>query len=396
MRCQFGILLGILALKTESESKSKAMAVVPLIRVPSNTDIEPPSKETSQTLVRALQDSGFLLVQSPLLTPQFQSEALCAASCFLDSGRPSLPSQTARKEDGNDDDQNNNDDNNSQHEQDDSAMNIVISHPTDPKLYAMLKYDDINLHVLHQRNKEILKKYMDILRKIKMDILRHIALGLDLDNNINNNNGNNDREGCNCNFLSNLHSHHNDTLRLISYYPTNSSKTKNRCKEHSDYGTLTLLSTDGVSGLELYDSNQKCWLPVPHVEGTLVVNIGSLLSGWTGGKLKATLHRVAGPASEGSGVSREDLLMAVRCRRTSIAFFVDPNEDVSNLLRVEGRNGIDVGNSVGNSVGGQGGGLQEALGGMSIKEYIQWRSGGIGVDRIGVSFTRNEEEEMEG
>ncbi len=252
----------------------------------------------------------------------------------------------------------------------------------------MLKYDEIDRHVLNQSSKQTFKKYMDILRCIKMDILRHIDLGLGITNN--------DDSGCN--LLSDLHSNNNDTLRLISYFPTNSSQTGNRCKEHSDYGTLTLLSTDGVSGLELFDSVNKCWLPVPHIEGALVVNVGSLLSGWTRGSLKATLHRVAGPGSEGSRSLREDLLEAVGRKRTSIAYFVDPNENLSELLRGDGGNINSNSNINSNNDGGNetNEGLREVLNGMSIAEYIDWRSGGSGADRSGVSFMSNEEEEMEG
>jgi len=376
-----------------------AAMVVPLIKVP-DTEIEPPSKETSHQLVRALQTSGFLLVQSPLLTPQFQLEAIEAANTFLDcAGKCNHHLY-------------NHDDNSQQSNND--VENAVISHPTDPKVYAMLSYDDINKYISHQGANRTLKKYMDILRRIKVDILRHIAFGLDIvtvdndqDGNSNDNNDDDDENrNSHCNFLSNLHSDNNDTLRLISYYPTNSAETGNRCKEHSDYGTLTLLSTDGTSGLELFDfddngddddgeqknQQQRCWVPVPHVEGALVVNVGSLLSGWTGGLLKATLHRVAGPASLNSRSSREVLLRAVQHRRTSIAFFVDPNEDLpSSLLdgNVSNRNDEDKRNQAMR-------GLQDALGGMSISEYIKWRSGGSGADRSGVSFTKDEQDEIEG
>lgn len=213
-----------------------------------------------------------------------------------------------------------------------------------------------------------------------MDILQHIAIGLGLESH----------------FFTRLHDQHNDTLRLISYHPTVESVDKsgssmpqqqsapemgNRCKEHSDYGTITLLSTDGVSGLELFHEGK--WMPVPYIPGTLVVNIGSLLSNWTGGVLKATLHRVAGPASLNSTSKKEDLLKAVTRRRTSIAFFADPNEEVSvQLNRNLKGEGLESAGDWGSS-----------LGSMSVAEYTKWRSGGIGMNdrsRSGVSFTNEE------
>jgi isopenicillin N synthase-like dioxygenase len=154
----------------------------------------------------------------------------------------------------------------------------------------------------------------------------------------------------------------NSAMRLLHYPPAN-AQTGNRCKEHSDYGSLTLLNTDGVSGLEILLDGK--WWPVPHVPGTIVVNIGSLLSDWTDQRLLATLHRVAGPASEHSASNPENLLKAVSRGRTSIAIFVDPDEGAP-ILR-----------------------------GGTIKEYISWRSGGDGPKRSGVAFTSNEQERLQ-
>merc|ERR1712224_745733 len=100
----------------------------------------------------------------------------------------------------------------------------------------------------------------------------------------------------------------------------------NRCKEHSDYGTITLLSTDGTPGLEIWDDAGIVWSPIPEVPpGTLILNAGSLLSSWTRGVIRATLHRVAGPASARSGSSVEELAAASKKHRYSLAFFVDPD-----------------------------------------------------------------------
>jgi hypothetical protein len=142
-------------------------------------------------------------------------------------------------------------------------------------------------------------------------------------------------------------------------------------------GTLTLLLNDGVGGLEAFVDDK--WQPVPFVEGSIVVNIGSILSEWTQQKLKATLHRVAGPASTGSCTSKEDLLRAVSVPRISIAYFADPNETVSTILN-------ERGNVAGN-------GDHQS---MSIAEYIKWRSGGENDNRSGVAFTSTEETRLLG
>jgi len=325
-----------------------AATCVPLIDIgitgPDQEDASPspPNEtETSRALVHALQDSGFALVRSPLLTKELQSKALEAAKSFL---------ATTPKADEIDNES--------------APLVDVIEHPTDPKVYSMLNSDDEFDFVAPDHT---IKKYVRVLRLIKMDVLRLIAIGLGMSD---------------AGFFANLHDEDNDTLRLITYHPTLSEDTGNRCKEHSDYGTITLLSTDGGSGLELFHDGK--WLPVPHVEGTLVVNVGSLLSGWTKGSLRATLHRVAGPVSSNSFSDVEVLKEAVQHPRTSVAFFADPNKDVSESLEATAKNQTET-TATDDFLTG-------AVGGISVAEYIRWRSGGDGAERSGISFTAEESE----
>ena len=79
---------------------------------------------------------------------------------------------------------------------------------------------------------------------------------------------------------------------------------------HVDSGFVTLLAQDGVAGLEVEDRSGN-WIGVTPTEGTLVVNFGKLLERWTGGKLRATKHRVVGSGAE----------------RFSIPFFYEPAVD---------------------------------------------------------------------
>jgi isopenicillin N synthase-like dioxygenase len=66
---------------------------------------------------------------------------------------------------------------------------------------------------------------------------------------------------------------------------------------HVDSGFLTLLAQDGVAGLQARHGSGE-WLDVPPQEGTLVVNFGKVLQRWTGGRIKATEHRVLGSGLE--------------------------------------------------------------------------------------------------
>lgn len=65
---------------------------------------------------------------------------------------------------------------------------------------------------------------------------------------------------------------------------------------HTDFGVLTVLCQDHVGGLEVHNAGGR-WLPAPPIDGTLVVNVGDLLSRWTNGVLRSAKHRVICPAS---------------------------------------------------------------------------------------------------
>ncbi len=74
---------------------------------------------------------------------------------------------------------------------------------------------------------------------------------------------------------------------------------------HTDFGVLTVLCQDDVGGLQVEDINGE-WIEAPPIEGTLIVNVGDLLSRWTNGVYKSTPHRVV----NSSGKERLSLVMA--------------------------------------------------------------------------------------
>jgi isopenicillin N synthase-like dioxygenase len=81
-------------------------------------------------------------------------------------------------------------------------------------------------------------------------------------------------------------------------------------RAHVDSGLMTLLAQDGVAGLQARGGD-GAWIDVPPEEGTLAVNFGKLLQTWTGGRIKATEHRVIGRGEE----------------RYSVPFFYDARAD---------------------------------------------------------------------
>ncbi|KAH6655123.1 hypothetical protein BKA67DRAFT_689964 [Truncatella angustata] len=121
-------------------------------------------------------------------------------------------------------------------------------------------------------------------------------------------------------------------LRLLYYPPPNSATTSSaqvsdvRAGAHSDYGSITLLfRLQGQAGLEVLTTPFNVWAPVPVVPaGTendpsppILVNIGDLLSYWTNGLLRSTVHRVTFDAKGVNGETNSEA-------RYSIAFFCHP------------------------------------------------------------------------
>jgi isopenicillin N synthase-like dioxygenase len=74
---------------------------------------------------------------------------------------------------------------------------------------------------------------------------------------------------------------------------------------HTDFGVLTVLCQDSVGGLQVQTSDGE-WIEAPPIDGTLVVNVGDLLSRWTDGAYKSTPHRVINK----SGRERLSLVLA--------------------------------------------------------------------------------------
>lgn len=71
---------------------------------------------------------------------------------------------------------------------------------------------------------------------------------------------------------------------------TGAGRVGSRMAEHTDSGSVTLLF-QRAAGLEVMSPAGE-WVRAPHVQDCILVNIGDALSFWSGGRLKATLHRV--------------------------------------------------------------------------------------------------------
>jgi isopenicillin N synthase-like dioxygenase len=78
-------------------------------------------------------------------------------------------------------------------------------------------------------------------------------------------------------------------------------------RAHIDSGLLTVLAQCGVSGLQARNCDGQ-WTDVPPNDDGFAINFGGLLERWTGGRVRATSHRVIGIGQE----------------RYSIPFFFEP------------------------------------------------------------------------
>ena len=99
-----------------------------------------------------------------------------------------------------------------------------------------------------------------------------------------------------------------DDPDLERYFTTwKNERAEHVCLPHIDSGLVTILAQCDVSGLQARSADET-WLDVPPAEDGFVVNFGGLLARWTGGRVRATLHRVLSSGAE----------------RYSIPFFFEP------------------------------------------------------------------------
>uniref|UniRef100_K3WQT0 Fe2OG dioxygenase domain-containing protein n=1 Tax=Globisporangium ultimum (strain ATCC 200006 / CBS 805.95 / DAOM BR144) TaxID=431595 RepID=K3WQT0_GLOUD len=77
---------------------------------------------------------------------------------------------------------------------------------------------------------------------------------------------------------------------------------------HTDYGLITLLSTDENPGLQIFYKGE--WIDVPPRADAYIVNIGDMGERWTNGVFQSTRHRVVNITGK---------------ERYSVPFFYEPN-----------------------------------------------------------------------
>ncbi len=106
-----------------------------------------------------------------------------------------------------------------------------------------------------------------------------------------------------------------DHLRYMIYRPRTAeqdAKVENTwSRSHTDFGSLTLLWSQNVAGLQIKASDGR-WKYVRPLDQGIICNVGDTLSFWSAGYLKSTIHRVVRPPADQDHIHRLGLFYFVR------------------------------------------------------------------------------------
>lgn len=172
------------------------------------------------------------------------------------------------------------------------AFNIGLDlSPDDPRILRREPFRALNQWPELEDFREVTLSYFEAVWLLSVDLHRAIARDLGIEDD----------------HFSSSFDAPMATLRLL-HYPRKRPETSVGAGAHTDYGSITLLLTDGTAGLQVKPRGRD-WIDVPHIDGAFVVNIGDLLMRWTNDTYVSTPHRVIAPQRE----------------RYSVAFFQDPN-----------------------------------------------------------------------
>ncbi|KAJ5318195.1 hypothetical protein N7508_002703 [Penicillium antarcticum] len=224
---------------------------------------------------------------------------------------------------------------------------------------------------LVSRESEI-ARFTSLCNATCIQILRLLALGLEIDED----------------FFTSRHDQSRGTtgnsLRWL-YYPAVVSSYRPgkdiRAGAHSDYGSITLLfQRPGQPGLEILTANNE-WAPVPvYPDGRtdfpfppILVNIGDMLSYWTDGLLKSTVHRVVfseQDQSDHTSKPRDRYSIAFFCQPMSETDLIPVPSEIVSLYRKE-QKGEETGRAFGHGGGARGPNTGQPC--MTAGEHLQSR-----------------------
>ncbi|KAK7905893.1 hypothetical protein LTR67_000617 [Exophiala xenobiotica] len=149
-----------------------------------------------------------------------------------------------------------------------------------------------------ERFKAIVNKYHQAMTSLAENILKVIAMTLNLDKDY---------------FQSYCHEPA-AVLRPLHYppQPADASEDERGIGAHTDFGGVTILLQDDVGGLQVFDAPSKTWIDVKPTPGAFVVNLGNMMMRWSNDIYVSNLHRVINKSGK---------------ERYSIPFFYSGNPD---------------------------------------------------------------------
>lgn len=166
--------------------------------------------------------------------------------------------------------------------------------PEDPRVRAGLPLHGMNLYPDLPEFRATLLRYLEAVTALGQRLLAAIARGLGLSREY---------------FLERYTRDPTVLFRIFNYPPGQTSEDLG-VGAHTDYGFLTLLRQDDVSGLEIW--HRERWLPAPPISDSFVCNVGDMLERLTAGRYVSALHRVRNVTSQ---------------NRISMPLFLDPSFD---------------------------------------------------------------------
>ncbi|TVY24022.1 UPF0676 protein, partial [Lachnellula hyalina] len=106
-----------------------------------------------------------------------------------------------------------------------------------------------------------------------------------------------------------------DHLRYMIYRPRSIAQdalvNNSWSRAHTDFGSLTLLWSQSVAGLQI-KTKEAGWKYIPPVDGGIICNVGDAMQFWSAGYLKSTTHRVTRPPADQDHIHRLGLFYFVR------------------------------------------------------------------------------------
>nr|XP_039263700.1 2-oxoglutarate-dependent dioxygenase htyE-like [Styela clava]XP_039264312.1 2-oxoglutarate-dependent dioxygenase htyE-like isoform X1 [Styela clava] len=152
--------------------------------------------------------------------------------------------------------------------------------------------------------KEKLLALADICKILEMRLLRALGSAMRLKD---------PEYFCKCHSLMNKKGNMT-MIKIVSYppVPTDDTLKENqfRIADHTDWTTLILLFQDQNGGLQAMNAKGE-FTDVTPIPGTIIVNLGETMQKWSGGRLRATRHRVMPPRDQSNRMNT----------RRSIAYF---------------------------------------------------------------------------